>query len=239
MLQHERQQEILRYLADHPSASVEEIAATIYVSPSTARRDIIALEEKGFVSRLYGGVMLADHKNGTVPAALREDAFSADKEAVARQAAARIGHGAVIFADGSSTVKRVFKYVEADNVTVITNNTRIFEEYGTDKRFTLYSTAGRFDVRNHVFVGPAAGLSLAQYHADIALFSSQGISKEGVSDASEEETALRRVMLDRAARRIFLCDSSKIGIRKAHLLCTLDEIDEIICNIPLPKELEL
>ena len=237
MLQHERQQEILRFLADQPSATVEEIAAKIFVSPSTARRDIIRLEEQGFVARLYGGVMLAEHKNGTVPVALREDVYSTAKEEVARLAAARIAHGAVIFADGSSTVRRVFKYIEADGVTVITNNTRIFEEYGNDKRFSLYSTAGRFDARNHVFLGPAAALSLAQYHADIVLFSSQGIDASGVSDASEEETALRRVMLDRADRRLFLCDASKLGVRKTHLLCPLDEIDEIICNTPLPEEL--
>lgn len=234
MLQHERQNEILRYLTDHHSATVEEIAAKIYVSPSTARRDIIALEEQGFVARLYGGVILAEHKNGAVPVALREDAYSAAKEMLARRAAALIGHGAVVFADGSSTVRRVFKYVDADGVTVITNNRRIFEDYGHKKNLTLFTTAGRYDDRNHVFLGPNAILSLLQFHADVVLFSSQGIDGEGISDVSEEETALRRVMLDRADRRIFLCDSSKLGVRKTHLLCRLDEVDEILCDAPLP-----
>ena len=64
-----------------------------------------------------------------------------------------------------------------------------------------------------------------------------GNAEEGISDVSEEETALRRVMLDRADRRLFLCDGSKLGVRKTHLLCTLAEIDEILCDQPLPKEI--
>lgn len=237
MLQHERQNEILHILKNQSSATVEEIAAKIFVSPSTARRDVIALEEKGFVCRLYGGVMLAEYKNESIPVTLREDSFSAQKEEVARRAAAEIGHGAVVFADGSSTVRRVFKYVEADGVTVVTNNTRIFEEYGNQKKLTLYATGGKYNTRNHVFLGEGALRTIRQFHADIFLFSSQGLTEEGVFDVSEEETALRREMLYHADRRIFLCDASKLGVCKTHRLCTLDEIDKIICDTPLPWEI--
>ncbi len=234
MLQHERQNEILSILKSQPSATVEEIAARIFVSPSTARRDIIALEEKGYVTRLYGGIMLAEYKNETVPVSLRETSFSVAKETVARLAASEIPHGAVVFADGSSTVRRVFRFVEADGVTVITNNRRLFEEYGNKKNLTLYATGGRYDPRNHIFLGDTAARVIRDYHADICLFSSQGITAAGVFDVSEEETALRRLMLERADKRIFLCDASKIGISKTHRLCTLEEIDRIICDVPLP-----
>jgi DeoR/GlpR family transcriptional regulator of sugar metabolism len=73
--------------------------------------------------------------------------------------------------------------------------------------------------------------------ADLFFFSSQGITEEGeITDVSEEETSLRRVMLSRAKRSIFLCDSSKIGIRRVFTLCTRHDVDRIICDTMLPWE---
>ena len=238
MLQHERQNEILSILRTQPSATVEELAQKIFVSPATARRDVIALEQKGFVCRMYGGVILAEYKNEAVPVTLREDAFAAQKEAVAVLAAKEITHGSVVFADGSSTVRRVFKHVEADGVTVITNNLRLLEEYANQKNLTFYATGGRYNARNHVLLGEEAHRTVREFHADLCLFSSQGITENGIFDVSESETALRREMLLHADRRVFLCDESKLGISKTHRLCTLDKVDRIVCNVPLPWEAE-
>jgi len=49
----------------------------------------------------------------------------------------------------------------------------------------------------------------------------------------EAEISLRRVMMEQAKRRIFLCDSSKIGVRRPFLLCTKDAVEEIISDVPL------
>ena len=64
-------------------------------------------------------------------------------------------------------------------------------------------------------------------------FSSQGLSHEGeITDVSEEETAIRRAMIRRAARQVFLCDSAKIGIERVNTLCRIDEISDTICDRP-------
>ena len=73
--------------------------------------------------------------------------------------------------------------------------------------------------------------------ADILFFSSQAISEDGeISDVSEEETSLRRVMLSRAKKKIFLCDSSKLGLEKTFRLCSKNDVDVIICDEKLPWE---
>ena len=87
------------------------------------------------------------------------------------------------------------------------------------------------------FVGAAAENYIRNTYADILFFSSQAISNDGeISDVSEEETSLRRIMLDRAKVKIFLCDSSKIGQKKTFTLCTKDNVNEIICDATLPWE---
>jgi DeoR/GlpR family transcriptional regulator of sugar metabolism len=42
--------------------------------------------------------------------------------------------------------------------------------------------------------------------------------------------------MERAKRRVFLCDSSKIGVRRVFTLCKKEDVDDIICDVPLPWE---
>ena len=237
MIQYERQQKILAILEKKQTASIKELASTVFASEASVRRDISELENRGYVQRIYGGVVLSKYKNSVVPVDLRDGETSAAKELVARRAAELVFDGATVIMDASSTVRRIVKYLDhRKNITIITNNHRIFTET-TPPEITLYCTGGVYGKRNHDFSGPAAENYLRSVSADIAFFSSQGISEDGeITDVSESETSIRRVMLSRAKKRIFLCDSSKIGVRKVFTLCKKEDIDLIICDKKLPWE---
>ena len=56
------------------------------------------------------------------------------------------------------------------------------------------------------------------------------------ASSDEEETALRKIMLARAKRKIFLCDSSKLGKERTFAVCGKDDVDLIICDKRLPWE---
>ena len=237
MIQYERQQKIISILEQRQTASIRELSSLLFASEASVRRDIAALEEKGYVQRIYGGVVLSKYKNSVVPVDLRDGANSDAKELIARRAAELIFDGATVLMDASSTVRRIVKYIDhRHDVKIITNNHRIFSEV-TDSSLQLYCTGGLYGKKNHDFLGPAAEKYLQSVNADLVFFSSQGITEDGeITDVSEEETSLRRVMLSRATKKIFLCDSSKIGVRKVFTLCKKDEIDQIICDKKLPWE---
>lgn len=230
----DRQQQILAILADAPAATIKSLAGTLYVSEASVRRDIARLEQEGMVHRVYGGVMLATRDSSVVPLSMRDGEHSAQKEHIARMAAALVPDGATIMLDASSTVRRMVKYLsERKRLTIITNNERIFSELGASDA-TVYCTGGLYHRENHAFAGPAAEAFLRTVSADMLFFSSQGISPDGeITDFSESETALRRVMLERAAKRICLMDSSKLGVRGTFHLCNLDAVDILLSEKPL------
>lgn len=238
MIQYERQQNILSLLQQRGTASVRELSAAVFASEASVRRDIEVLEKKGYVKRIYGGVMLSRHENSVIPLDLRDPEHSSVKEQLARRAAALIPDGATVLIDASSTTRRILRYLgHRRDLRIITNNLRLLQE-AKDPTIQFYGTGGAYNPSNHAFVGPAAEAYVRGISADLLFFSSQGITEEGeITDVSEEETALRRVMLSRAKRRIFLCDSSKIGVRRVFTLCTRQDVDEIICDIPLPWEI--
>ena len=237
MIPYERQQEILKLLKKEHTCTVKTLAKKIYASEASIRRDIEALEAGGYVHRFFGGVVLSDSVGDVVPVNIRDSKNAAEKEWLAKKAVGLISDGAVILMDSSSTVRRMCKYMNGfNNVKIVTNNMSVFNELH-NRGCTLYCTGGKYLARNHVFVGAAAEEYLRSVRADIVFFSSQAISDKGdVTDVSEEETAVRRVMLQSAAKKVFLCDSSKIGVQKMFRLCGKDDIDVILCNTALPWE---
>ena len=125
---------------------------------------------------------------------------------------------------------------EVHNIKIITNNQRIFNEV-ISPEITVYCTGGRFLSENNIFVGSSAEKFIKEINADIMFFSSQAISDEGeITDASEEESSLRQKMLAQAKKKIFLCDSTKVGRKYTFTVCGKDEIDHIICDKKLPWE---
>ena len=237
MIQFERQEKIIAILERKKSASVRELSRELFVSEASIRRDIEALENKGLVKRVYGGVLLSRYQNSSIPIDLRDGDHSALKEEIARRAAELVHDGDTIFLDASSTVRRMMKYLgHRKNLKIITHNIKIFAEYG-GSNCELLCTGGTYSTVEQTLVGPAAENYLRSVSADILFFSSQAITEEGeITDSSEEETALRRIMIARSSRQYFLCDDSKIGGRRIFSVCHKDDITGVICNTALPWE---
>ncbi|MBR4889422.1 MAG: DeoR/GlpR transcriptional regulator [Clostridia bacterium] len=235
MLQIERQKAILDFLETHPSTTIKELAVAVFASEASVRRDIAALESQGYVERIYGGVLLAGHKNSIIPVGLRDISHPNGKELVAQQAAERVQDGDTIILDASTTVFRMCRHLRSrKRLTIITNSLRVCSELEDCENIRLICTGGTYYGRNGCFLGAAAEDFLQNINADLLFFSSLGITADGrITDVSEEEVSMRRQMLRHAKKKYFLCDSSKFGVCKPFTLCTKDSVDEIICDAPL------
>ena len=237
MIRYERQQAILQYLEGHNPASVKEIAKNIFASEASVRRDVAAMEEKGLVNRIYGGVLLSRRKNAVIPLDIRDGEHTAAKDEIAKRAAELVFDGATVYLDASSTVWRMLKYLKGKkDLKIITNNLRIFNEYETFGG-TVYCTGGTYDPKNRSFYGPEAIRFTESVWVDLFFFSSRGLSPDGeITDPAETETALRRAMLKRASRSYCLCDASKIGKRHLFTVCRKEDLSGIFCDTDLPWE---
>ena len=235
----ERREKIIEILESKRTATVKELARSVYASEASVRRDLEALELAGIVRKTYGGVVLEKNSRGVVPLEIRDSSQSAVKEKLAKRAAQLVRDGDTVFMDASSTVRRIIKHLGGKrNITVITNNARIFSECESPD-ITLICTGGEYNAKNLAFLGSGAESFVKRINADIFFFSSQAISDIGeISDSSERETSLRRAMLERAERRVFLCDGSKLSKKRPFVLCKREELTDIICDLPLPWESE-
>ena len=101
-----------------------------------------------------------------------------------------------------------------------------------EKRITVYCTGGLLVPEAIVCVGSYSENLIQSVTADLAFFSSQGLSADGkISDFSENETHQRQLMLQHAQKKYFLCDSSKLGKTFLFTVCHISQIDGILSDV--------
>lgn len=241
MIQYQRHKEILAYLETHQAVSIHRLASELFTSESTIRRDLGELEAQGLVRRVYGGAVLASRTGIDMPAFHREQDQHAAKQAIAERAAALIEDGMSVYLDAATTTTRILPHIAAHkDLTVITNSLWLTEklgEFGEDCVRVL-CTGGIYIPRNHAFGGNTARQFIESTHADLMLFSARGIGLDGeITDTSEAESEVRRAMLSRAGRRVFLGTPDKIGRQFVFRLCGRGDYDGFISSEPLPEAL--
>lgn len=231
MFEIERLDRILALLREHQTATVKSLAASLYASEATIRRDLNELEKRGLVKRLHGGAALIDDANHALPLCVREQQNIEAKRTIANKASRFLREGQVIFLDASSTVMFLVPALEAfQSLTIITNGLKTAQELSR-LNHKVYCTGGLMLHNSSAYVGDFAAEFVRHFNADVFFFSSYGVSEDGrITDESSEETNIRRVMFDHSRQHIFLCDRSKIGKTYCYNLCTTAQTDAFITD---------
>ena len=238
MFKNQRHSEILDILKHESFASVKDLSDRLYASQPTIRRDLNYLEKQGLVKRSHGGVILADDQINT-PLPFRKSKKAKEKIQICKLASSLIAPGSLVFIDASSTAAHLADIISPkDNITVVTNGFPICRTL-VEREINLFSTGGRLLKSSMAFVGNQAEATVKRFNADIMFFSASSLSENGViSDYSEEETELRRVMHDGSKTSVFLFDSTKFSKSSAFRLFSLSEIDYIVTDFYLPQQIE-
>lgn len=231
MIKKERQDRILEIIKARKYCTVNFLSKQLFVAPITIRRDLTEMEQNGMVTRSFGGATLPDYENREVPFQVRSKSNPSVKDKIARQAAERINTGDVVFLDGSSTVSRMVDYLTPEQELTVVTNSMLIAERLNEKHIRCYLTGGMTVENSHSLTGRIAEQMVSNMYANVCFFSAQGIDDAGViSDHSEAETALRKMMIKHSKKQYFLVDSSKLGKRFAFRTCDLSDITDIITD---------
>lgn len=222
----ERQNEVLKIIGEDAYVTVNELAKRTFTSPSSIRRDLTHLQNLGLVKRSHGGVSLPEI-NGHVAGFYNRTAKNVkEKRLIAQKAASLLSDGQSILLDSSTTASFLIPYIaRLDSAVVFTNN--LETAVSAIKQGICTHCIGGCSINGSVSLGgPQTYRALSDINVDIAFFSSQSLSRDGViTDSTEEENYVRRIMINNAQKTVFLCDSTKFDTTSLHKLTLLDQID--------------
>ena len=228
-----RKDEILSIIYTEKRAYVADLAKRLYCSEPSIRRDLNALANEKRIRLIHGGAIpsFENAEADNMPFSVRFAIQSNAKDIIAKKAAALITNGNTVMIDASSSSFALSKYItQKDGLTIISYGIKLLTEL-CDSKLTIYGTGGKLIPSECAFLGSEAACALDKFNADIAFFSCRGLSFDGIiSDPSAEQAEMRRHMFARAKKRILLCTSERLGTKYAHNICSLNNVDYVVCD---------
>lgn len=236
MRREERFQQILALLGKEGFITIEDLSRRFYISLPTAYRDLRELERQKLVIRGDGGAMLVAPEKANLPVDYRVSINAEAKAVIGKRAVELLEPGDVIFIDASTTAATMIEHMRTDmKLTVLTNGlvTAIRLRASGIRTFCV----GGSLIDNSIAVGGRlAGDVVDHFAINKMFFSAYGVNDQGeIIDTSEMESSLRRRILRKPAASVFLCDQSKFGKQSVFRIASLENLDYVITDAPLPE----
>ena len=221
-----RREEILFLVNTKGTISIHELAEKTFASHSTIRRELEKLELQGLLRRYHGG---AESVTGIYPPRIiRFNHNQEQKKIIGEKAAKLIIPGSTIFIDASTTAQYMLPHLSSiKNLTVYTNGIDTAIRLG-ESNVRAICTGGEVFAQSMAYVGTVAIDTVQKIRFDAMFFSSAGFNETTISDWSEAETALRRIVIKQSRKRYFLADHTKQGKSYTHIICHVNDLDKII-----------
>ncbi len=227
----ERDKAILELLLKENQVTVKQLAAQLFVSEPSIRRDLARLEKQHLIKRVHGGAMIERDaiSKMKIPFMIRELEQSSAKVVIAKKAIEYIHDNDVIFMDASTSAYNMIPFLPMKkNITVVTNGVKTLNALAEYDINTI-ATGGNLIASCKALVGDGVYDTIDSINADVAFFSCRGVSEDGyMTDIAIKENYVRAHMIKNAKRSYLLCTSDKYGKQYYHNLGHINDIDGVI-----------
>jgi DeoR family glycerol-3-phosphate regulon repressor len=216
--------------------TIEELAATLGVTPQTIRRDLGTLADAGRVRRTHGGAAAGP------PAAAPAGHDPADcpvvKRRIAAAVAALIPDGAAVFLDTGPTCEAVAEALVARRqLSVVTYNLRIAARLAERTDFVVALTGGFVRNADGSVFRDGADDFLRRFRFDVAVLSADAVGADGTLAGDDHHAAtLVRAAVGQARTVVLAADSTAFGRSALVYLGHVREIAALVTDSPPPPE---
>jgi len=230
--------ELIIYLKQKKSVSLNELCEHFGVSLNTVRRDISELCESGIASKVYGGIVLNEEKN-IVPYTMRSISNLDEKLQLSSLAAKFIQSGETIYIDSGTTTINILPYTSGmENFTVISSSLDVYNK-ATESEYdnlNIIATGGLLYPKTHSFIGMTIIDTLNNYNIDKAFMAATGVSLEsGAMNNSYHEAEIKKAVMDRCKKIILMADHTKINKHASITVCPLESLYAFVTDQRPPK----
>ena len=191
----------------------DQLGATLGVSVSTIRRDLSRLSHDGHLLRTYGGAAPASPVAPERPIAQRALERVAEKRAIALKAAQFVADGETIILDAGTTTGVLAALLATRSaLRVITNGLTAIEALAAAEGVELILLGGRLRQISLGFVGPHAEATMRRMTAARVFLGADGVvAGRGICEATDEQAALKSLMIAQANEIFVLATADKLG----------------------------
>lgn len=208
----ERQQQILAYLRQYGSASLQQLMEFTNSSESSIRRDLTELDKQQLIDRFHGGATLNQPLLSEKSLLEKADESLTEKQEIMKLAAQHIRYGECIYLDAGSTIIHLIPHIVNKNVTVVTNGL-MHVPLLMEQNIETVIIGGKVKAKTQAVIGAKAITQFQQYYFDRAFIGANGFSElQGYTTADSEEATLKQLAIKQSKQAYIVADHSKFGL---------------------------
>ena len=217
MLERQRKETILRLLELHRFTSIHDAVEATGASESTIRRDFIEMEHEELVTRVRGGVQLAnDAKTNLVQqfdnSFERRTSINLEKKRrIAARACRLVENGETIFVDGGTTTFQMVEYLAGFTLQVVTNSFAIARHLVSHSKCTVILPEGHVDSDSQLILSNLTDDPFHNYSASKVFMGIEGVTDKTLTNNETLVIQAERAMIRHAHELIILADETKFG----------------------------
>lgn len=241
MLASQRQNQIHELLKRQGSVTVATLTERFGVSVETVRRDLLSMEQAGLLSRVHGGAVAATQMMPYRPLESRNLEQGAQKDALARNAAALVNEGDYIAIGTGSTPIHFAQALKErlHKLTVVTYSLDVFEILRTVPGFRLILLGGQYIPEENSFFGQLTLDTMDSLHVQKAFVFPSAVSLEhGIWGYEETLYPMQQKMLQCCDQAYILADSSKFERTALYKVSDMRPEYIYVTDPELPEQLE-
>ena len=197
MLAEERFSRILNIIDSMGSATVQQLMDELDASESTIRRDLVAMDKKGYLTKVHGGAI---SNNSNI--------HTQDENFTSRQI---VNHDEKEEIDAGTTTELMINYIEAQDAVFVTNSLTNAKKL-SEKGYTVYILGGEFKSITEAIVGDEAVFELDKYNFTKGFWGANGINvKNGFTTPEIKEAMVKKKSMENSKEKYILADESKFS----------------------------
>jgi DeoR/GlpR family transcriptional regulator of sugar metabolism len=235
-----RRQQILEYIQVHDIVEIDEISKRFDISIPTVHRDLIRLEEDGFLRKIRGGATSQQNENIETSYHNRSRLFTDEKQRIAKYALRFISNDMSMMLDNSTTVLTLARMLGCFyRLTVITYFQEIIHEFSRTgyHNISVVSTGGELDRTHLTMIGPIVEATLKDLHVPIAFISTAAVNPFlGIMHPHSDESRRKQLIIQAADEVILLIDHTKFEKTALNIVAPLAKIKRIVTDRELDPE---
>lgn len=228
MIKAVRHQLILNRIKVDHRIYITSLSEELGISDDTLRRDLIELDKQGLLTKIHGGAIA---KSGiSIEFTERLNTGIAEKQQMAAKVIPLFHEGDIILIDGGTSNLEVARQLPVDiELTVYTNSFPVINALFNHSKIELIFLGGKVFPSSQVSVGVSVYQALQTIRADWLILGVSNIhSQLGLTAPDREEAMVKRLMLERARKRIVLGDNYKFKTAESYCIASLDDIDYLV-----------
>ena len=238
----ERHKYILDKLNEFGFIRITDIAEELGVTKVTIRNDVKILESRGLLYKVHGSARLANPHIADRDLMTKSLLNREMKQRIASRAIKLISDGdSIMISAGSTTyalAEAIHENVASAALNVVTPFLKVSELLCDMENVRVEQLGGRVYRKSCATLGEGADHTLQSIVCSKFFLGVDGIDPDfGITTSTIEEARLSQKMMGASSKTVILADSSKFGQRGFGHISSLDEVDIIITDNGISKEM--